>query len=134
MSYDYLVLCYHVYAFCLRTSKDPSVREFDETIISLFYIIINLVLFRFKFILYYCCFLIELFTLRFNKLYFRNEYWVEQSWSKRKRIRSWFGLEKMQDSTQKYAAPKSEAWHGPCQMWHGRAISQDSILLLLLGF
>jgi len=36
----------------------------------------------------------ELFTLRFNKLYFKNEYWMEQSWSKRKRIRSWFGLEK----------------------------------------
>jgi len=36
----------------------------------------------------------EQFTLRFNKIYFRNEYWVEQSWSKRKRIGSWFGLEK----------------------------------------
>jgi len=66
----------------------------DDSIISLFYIIFNLVLFRFKFILYYCYFLFELFTLRFNKLYFRNEYWVEQSWSKRKMIRSWFGLEK----------------------------------------
>jgi len=70
------------------------VGEFDELIISLFYIIFNLFLFRFKFILYYCYFLFDLFTLRFNKLYFMNEYWVEQSWSKRKTIRSWFGLEK----------------------------------------
>jgi len=31
----------------------------------------------------------------------------------------------MQDSTQKYDTPKSKAWHGPCQMWHGRATSQD---------
>jgi len=40
--------------------------------LSLFYIIV---------ILFF-----EQFTLRFNKIYFRNEYWVEQSWSKRKRI------------------------------------------------
>jgi len=33
---------------------------------------------------------------------------------------------------QKYISPKSEASHGPCQMWHGRATSQDCLLLLLL--
>jgi len=33
---------------------------------------------------------------------------------------------------QKYISLKSEAWHGPCQMWHGRATSQDCLLLLLL--
>jgi len=33
---------------------------------------------------------------------------------------------------QKYISPKSEAWHGPCQMWHGRATTQDCLLLLLL--
>jgi len=103
-----LVLCYNVYAFCLRTSKDPSVGEFDELIISEFYILFNLVLFRFSFILFYYYFLFEQFTLRFNKIYFRNEYWVEQSWSKRKRIRSWFGLEKCKDSTQKYDAPSQK--------------------------
>ena len=74
-------------------------RDIDELIISEFYILFNLVLFRFSFILFYYYFLFEQFTLRFNKIYFRNEYWVEQSWSKRKRIRSWFGLEKCKDST-----------------------------------
>ena len=32
LSYINLVLCCYVYAFCLRTSKDPSVGEFDESI------------------------------------------------------------------------------------------------------
>jgi len=39
---------------------------------------------------------------------------------------------KYEDSTQKYNAPKSEAWHGPCHYPHGRAMSQDALLLLLL--
>jgi len=40
--------------------------------------------------------------------------------------------EKYEDSTQKYVAPKSEAWHDPCHYPHSRAKSQDSLLLLLL--
>jgi len=32
---------------------------------------------------------------------------------------------KYEDSTQKYDALKSEAWHGPCHYPHGRAMSQD---------
>jgi len=32
---------------------------------------------------------------------------------------------KYEDLTQKYNAPKSEAWHGPCYIPHGRAMSQD---------
>jgi len=32
---------------------------------------------------------------------------------------------KYEDSTQKYDAPKSEAWHGPCHYPHGCSISQD---------
>jgi len=40
--------------------------------------------------------------------------------------------EKYKDSTQKYVARKSEAWHGPCHYPHGRAKSQDAFLLLLL--
>jgi len=32
---------------------------------------------------------------------------------------------KYEDSTQKYDAPKSEAWHGPCHYPHGRAMSHD---------
>ena len=33
--------------------------------------------------------------------------------------------EKYEDSTQKYDAPKSEAWHGHCHIPHGRTLSQD---------
>jgi len=40
--------------------------------------------------------------------------------------------EKYEDSTQKYDAPKSEAWHSPCHYPHGRVMSQDTLLLLLL--
>ena len=32
LSYINLVLCYYDYALCLRTSKDSSVGEFDESI------------------------------------------------------------------------------------------------------
>jgi len=35
-------------------------------------------------------------------------------------------------STQKYNAPKLESWHSPCQYPHGRAMSQNTLLLLLL--
>jgi len=37
---------------------------------------------------------------------------------------------KIRDSTQKYNIPKSEAWHGPCDISHGRAMSRISLLLL----
>ena len=37
---------------------------------------------------------------------------------------------KIRDSAQKYNIPKSEAWHGPCHISHGRDMSQDSLLLL----
>jgi len=39
---------------------------------------------------------------------------------------------KYEDSTQKHDTPKSEAWHGPCHYPHSRAMSQDTLLLLLL--
>jgi len=32
---------------------------------------------------------------------------------------------KYEDLTQKYDAPKSEAWHGPCHYPHGCVMSQD---------
>jgi len=81
---------------------------FNELVINLFYIIFNPVLFRFEYILYYCYFLFEQFTLSFNKIYLRNEYWVEQSWSKRKRIRSWFGLEKYKIQHKNTSSPSQK--------------------------
>jgi len=37
---------------------------------------------------------------------------------------------KIRDSTQKYSIPKSEAWHSLCHISHGRAMFQNSLLLL----
>jgi len=42
-----LVYAANVYAFCLRTSKDSSMGEFDESLISVFNRLFESVLFRF---------------------------------------------------------------------------------------
>jgi len=39
---------------------------------------------------------------------------------------------KYEDSTQKYNATKSKAWHDPCHIPHGRVMSQNALLLFLL--
>ena len=71
-------------AFCLRTSKDSSVGEFDESIISQFYYNICFVLNRFMFILFQYYFLFELFTsIAYFYISGMNIGWKE-SWSKRK--------------------------------------------------
>jgi len=36
VNYDINFLCCYAYAFCLRTNKDSSVGEFDESIIIWF--------------------------------------------------------------------------------------------------
>ena len=43
----YLVCAANVYAFCLRTSKDSSMGEFDESIISVFNRLFESILLRF---------------------------------------------------------------------------------------
>jgi len=52
LSYVNLVFGANVYAFCLRTSKDSSMREFDESIISVFNILFESILFRFYMFLF----------------------------------------------------------------------------------
>jgi len=47
-----IVFAANVYAFCLRTSKDSSVGEFDESIISVFNILFESILFRFYMFLF----------------------------------------------------------------------------------
>jgi len=42
-----LVFATNVYAFCLRTCKDSCMGEFDESIISVFNILFESILFRF---------------------------------------------------------------------------------------
>jgi len=42
----------NVYAFCLRTSKDSNMREFDESLISVFNRIFESILFRFYMFLF----------------------------------------------------------------------------------
>ena len=73
LSYISLVLCCYVYAFCLRTSKDSSVGEFDESIISVFNILFESVLFRFDFVLFNINSFLELFYFNCKLLYFRNK-------------------------------------------------------------
>jgi len=71
LSYVKSCLCCYAYAFCLRTNKDSSVGEFDESIISCFNIIFGFVLFRFKFILFKYYFLLDLFD--FNCIFIFHE-------------------------------------------------------------
>jgi hypothetical protein len=73
LSYINLVLCYYIYAFCLMTSKDSSVGEFDESVSSVFNIIFESVLFRFEFILFNIISFLELFYFNCKLLYFRNK-------------------------------------------------------------
>ena len=61
MSYVNSCLCCYAYAFFLRTSKDSSVGEFEESIINSFNIIFSFVLFTFKFILFKYYFLLYIF-------------------------------------------------------------------------
>ena len=62
------------YAFCLRTSKDSSVGEFDESIISVFNIIFESALFRFDFILFYLIlFPFRTILLQLQVIYFQEQ-------------------------------------------------------------
>jgi len=75
MSYVNLIYVANVYSFCLRTNKNSSVGEFDESIMSqllvLFYIIFKFILFRFNMFL----FPFRTILLQLRKLfYFRNKY------------------------------------------------------------
>ena len=72
------------------------------------------IIFRFDLVLFKYYFLFELFYFNCKLLYFRIEYLKIQSWSKRKRIRSWFGM-KIRNIGQKYVTPKARdmAWPVP---------------------
>jgi len=74
LSYVKSCLCCYVYACCLRTSKDSSVGEFDESIISIFNIIFESFLFIFDFVLFNIISFLELFYFNCKLFYFRNKY------------------------------------------------------------
>ena len=73
LSYINIVLCCYVYAFCLRKSKDSSVGEFDESIINVFNIIFESVLFIFDSVLYNIISFLELFYFNCKLFNFRNK-------------------------------------------------------------
>ena len=52
LSYVNFVYAANVYTFCLRTSKDSSMGEFDESTISVFNILFESILFRFYMFLF----------------------------------------------------------------------------------
>ena len=52
LTYVNFVYVVNVYAFCLRTSKDSRMREYDESLISVFNWLFEFILFRFYVILF----------------------------------------------------------------------------------
>jgi len=116
--------CY-VYAFCLRTSKDSSVGEFNESIISIFNIIFESVLFIFDFVLFNIISFLVLFYFNCKLFNFRNKYYKDWALEQKKRIWSWLGLKIRRFSTKIWrpqvrsvARPMPPAtW--PCQLpWY----------------
>jgi len=92
LSYTNLVLCYCVYAFCLRTSKDSRVGEYDESIISVFNIIFESVLFILEFVLFNFISFLELFYFNCKLFNFRKKYSKDWVLEQKKGIWSWLGL------------------------------------------
>jgi len=127
LSYVKSCLCCYAYAFCLRTSKDSSMGEFDESIISCFNIIFSFILFRLKFILFKYYFLLDLFY--FNCIFtFQERIFDRFSLGAKERgLRADSGWKNTRFNTKIYFL-KSEAWHGPCQISHGRATYHDCSL------
>ena len=70
----------------MRTNKDSSVGEFDESIISVLNIIFESTLFRFDFVLFNIISFYNYFTSIASYLISGTNILKIQSWSKRKRI------------------------------------------------
>ena len=105
LSYISLVLCCYVYAFCLRTNKDSSVGEFDASVISVFNIIFESILFLFEFVLFNSISFLELFYFNCKLFNFRDKYSTDWVLEQKKGVWSWFGL--------KIRRLKTKIWRPP---------------------
>jgi len=101
LSYVNLVYAANVYAFSLRTNKDSSMGEFDESIISVFNILFESILFRFYMFLFpFRVILLQLQVILFQEQIFERL----RLGAKEKRFGANSGL-KYEYLVQKYDAP-----------------------------
>jgi len=106
--------------------------EFDESIISVFNILFESVLFRFDFVLYKYYFLFRTILLQLQVIIFQERIIVRLSLgAKERELGADSGL-KYEIWDKNMSPPKSGTWHGPRHQQHGRASLQDTLLLLLL--
>jgi len=112
------------YLTFLSIDKPLLIHPFDESIFICFNIIFSFVLFRFKFILFKYYFLLDIFY--FNCIFIFQERIFDRFslGAKERGLGADSGWKNTRFNAKIYF-PKSEAWHGPCQISHGRATSQD---------
>jgi len=117
--------------FYLRSQLTPVLHlcVYDESIISVFNILFESILFRFYMFLFPFQ---NYFTSIASYLISEKNFFEGSSLGAKERR---FGADsgwKYEDLAQKYEATNQKTWHGPCFQWHGRATTPGSLLLLLL--
>ena len=108
-------------------SNDDWIMPIDESIISIFNIIFESVLFIFDSVLFNIISFLELFYFNCKLFNFRNKYCKDRVLEQKKGIWSWFGLKIRRSST--------KIWHPPSQrLGTARATSQMVVTAFRIHF